>query len=168
MEGTTNYELAKMAAKNGLNCPFQHILMADQLPTLRLQPRMNLIINLQPTMLGGSHWTALLIRDKQAFFCDSFGAGPDSNILSFCKSHRLHLSHNGYSYQHIKSQACGLYCLALMFYVEHEPAPDYVRIFNDSDFLEKCNSFINLFEHDTNKNDAILARYLRLNKFALR
>lgn len=159
LNGISNFELADLAKEQKVNLKLQNILMADQLQTTPLKKKMNLIINLQKSSQGGSHWVALIVRGKQAFYCDTFGMDCDTNVIQFCRKHKLHLACNKYIIQDLKSVQCGVYCFALIKYIETEEIPKYPREF-ENNLLEICNNFVNMFVPNRKQNDKILYKYL--------
>jgi hypothetical protein len=116
---------------------------------VKKKPSLNLIVNMQSSnqSTGGSHWVALLKRGNIYFYFDSFGAKPPIEVKQYCKTK---LAYNSYIIQNLNSEACGLYCFALLHYVKN----------NKGNLLEVVNDFINMFEDDTRRNDQILQLYL--------
>jgi hypothetical protein len=116
------------------------------------------IINLQDSDNGnGSHWTALIITDKNALYFDSFGISIPSDILHFIwrynKKSSVIYSIDGI--QSIKSVYCGWYCIYFLYFitVQHNKNKNYRYLMN------KHNSIYNL---DTKYlNDRILKRLIK-------
>lgn len=132
--------------------PLSGIYLRDKL-SQQPTPGMT-IINLDDGSQGGSHWTALWCDGKDTVYYDSFGAYPPPEIISWAKP----CTKNGFYYsawivQHIKSEACGFYCVAFGLFIRKER--------KTGESLRDCfNRFVNLFEDDSRKNDAHLKRYL--------
>lgn len=158
--GISNFELADLAKKEKVNLKLQDIMMADQLLTTPLKKKMNIVLNLQKSGQGGSHWVCFIVRGKQSFYCDTFGMDCDTNVIQFCKKHKLHLACNKYIIQDLKSVQCGIFCFALIKYVDTELIPSHYPREFENKLLELCNNFVNLFEPNRKKNDKILYKYL--------
>lgn len=118
----------------------------------------NAIINLDGESpydgnVAGSHWVCLIIKNKEAFYFDSFGFGcpiETSNFVTIQKLH--HFGHNVKHIQHIKSERCGYYCVALLRYVEE----NYTN-----NLYDVVDGFMNMFDENTNNNEKILITYLK-------
>ena len=81
----------------------------DRLPKT-LKQGQSLIINLQTSQEGGSHWVCLKHLSGLSLYFDPFGAPPDDRVLAL-----LHRSGgtpyvNNSQYQHKDSDRCGAYC----------------------------------------------------------
>lgn len=163
----TNFDLINICKNNGI--PLNCVVMKDQLLSVRKKKNMNIIINLQSSTKGnGTHWVALIIRNKNAFYFDSYGAIPPVEIIKFCggavrggerMDDPVHakqrignnaLGYNAYIVQDLNSVECGLFCIALMHYL----------LLHGNDIYVDANDFINMFENDTKLNDDILFDYL--------
>ena len=160
VDGISNFELADLAKKHKVDLKLEHIIMADQLQNIPLKRKMNLIINLQKSSQGGSHWVCLVIRGKNSFYCDSFGMDCDVNVLQYCRKSGIHLACNKYVIQDLKSVQCGLYCFGLIKYIDTEIIPSqYPREFQNK-LLELSNNYINLYKPNRKQNDKIVYKYL--------
>lgn len=143
----TNFDLINICKNNGI--PLDCVVMKDQLLSLKRKKNMNIIVNLQSSTKGnGTHWVALIIRNKNAFYFDSYGAIPPVEIIKFCGKN-LTLGYNSYIVQDLNSVQCGLFCIALMHYL----------LLHNNDIYVAANDFINMFENDTKLNDDILFDY---------
>lgn len=159
-KGQTNFELAEMARKMGINLPLSHIIMRDEMAILPKEGDYLAIINLQDSSKGGSHWTAFVKKGRQAFHLDPFGVTPDANIVHFCHVRKLHLASNRYIIQDLNSDKCGLFCLGLFKWLRTQPL-SRPRMYAKNDLIEACNDYVNQFVDDTKKNDGILMKWLR-------
>jgi len=138
------------------------IIMADELVKQKLAKSMNIILNLQDSDEGGSHWVSLVIRNKTAIYFDSYGAGCDQYVITFCKKHKLKLGINTYIIQDLDSTECGVYAYAFIKYIINEKIIKTIPREFKVDLFEKANDYINMFEPETENNDNILFSYLRL------
>ena len=66
--------------------------------------------------------------------------------------------YNAYIVQDLNSERCGSYCFTLLHYLKQHKGK----------LFEVANEFINLFEHDTKKNDKILRKYFNKNNMVLK
>ena len=112
----------------------------------------NYIINLQSSNEGWTHWTAWIIREKNSFYFDSFGAPPCVEIIRYCKKNGTHLYFNNWIIQDLKSSLCGFYCLSLLLFVFENKQ-------REKSLNETYNEFINLFQDNTERNGKILKEY---------
>ena len=163
MTGITNLELHRLAQDENIDIPMHYICTNDALTNLKRKKKMNIILNLQNSNQGGSHWVALLVRGGHAFYCDSYGLSCDTNVTQYCIKNHLHLSCNSYIIQSQKSTNCGLYSYALIKYIERENIPNDIPRKYKNELLELCNNYINLFVPNRNTNDLILKKYLKNN-----
>ena len=143
----TNYDLEDLCEHYRI--PLIGIYMKDQLPS-RVRNG-NYIINLDSSNGGknrGTHWTALVIHDKDALFFDPFGATPSIEIRQFVKKGQkgVHLGFNNWVIQDLKSENCGYFCLSFLMNIQ------------PSRLYKSANDFINQYKDDTKKNDDILRR----------
>lgn len=78
--------------------------------TLRGKPKRGdpIIINLDSSDGGGTHWVACYISSKVEYF-DSFGLRPSEEVTSFFN--KLPIIHNSTQYQNLYSILCGYFCL---------------------------------------------------------
>lgn len=148
----SNYQLVEIAKKNNIQLYLKYIIYRDELKNIPLQKHMNIIINFSTTGHTGTHFTALLIRNNNALYFDSFGCVPLPEVTQYCKLHKLKLGYNNYIIQNIASSNCGIYCLALILYIGQS-----------KNLYDKANDYINMYEDDTKENDHILLTYLKHN-----
>ena len=142
----TNYDLEDLCEHYRI--PLLGIYMKDQLPN-RVQNG-NYIINLDSSNGGknkGTHWTALVINNKDALFFDPFGATPSIEIRQFVKGRKdSHLGFNNWVIQDLKSENCGYFCLSFLMNIQ------------PSHLYKTANNYINQYEDNTKNNDDILRR----------
>ena len=157
----SNVELQEKCDKKGLQ--LDAIIMANELSAIVYKKTLNIIINLDSRDgSGGTHWVSLCVRNKEAFYFDSYGATCDKYVVLYCKKNRLTLGINTYIIQHLTSVECGLFCYGLILFLRKERLVKGIeREFPKSRFMELCNDYINMFDHDTEKNDVILFNYIR-------
>ena len=144
--GTTNTDLQKLARKNGFTL---HIYTRDDLPYLQNRHKYkNIIVNLDKE--GQTHWTALHIRDKVAYYFDSFSMPPPMNIIHYCKN--LKLDVNPIRIQHLNSTKCGEFCIFML------------KEFNRRQTVYPKRTFQDIFRkfdnNDYKKNDLIVMNFI--------
>jgi len=120
--GTTNFELIEIAEKNNIDVKIEDVMMMDMLKDIKLKSRHNLIVNLQDSGEGGSHWEAVVIRGKKCLVVDSFGCSPHRDIIRFCMKNKLKLAYTKYICQELKSVRCGIYSLQAIRYLQNSTA----------------------------------------------
>ena len=152
----SNIDLEELAANWGI--PLVGVFSKDQLSG---QPHSGgYIVNLQDwDEGGGSHWVALYIEGKNAGYCDSFGQHPPQDVKDFVK--KATKKYNMYvcvdQIQHLKSEACGYYCLAFIA---------YMRQMEHVEFTLRLNYFADMFDtQHLQKNDTTLRQFFHPNGF---
>ena len=147
----SNFDLENIC--NEYNVPLIGVFMKDELASLK-QQNGSYIVNLQSSTDGnGSHWTGLVIKDKEAFYFDSFGAPPSVEIVKFIKKRKAcHLGFNNWIIQDLKSENCGYFCCALLIYIKN-------NLKNKDSLFKVADGFIDGFEDDTRKNDSVLKSF---------
>ena len=133
------------------------ICMKNELPKKVVDG--NYIINLQNSEAPdgsfnpGTHWLALVIQGKKACFCDSFGCPPAKEICDYIKKRKgCRLAYNNWDIQDMRSENCGYFALSFLIYMENSLK---------SDIFGKFNDYVNIYEDDTIRNDAILKDFFR-------
>ena len=152
----SNFELIEMG-KN-YNVQIDDIVFKSDLKDIKIKKNMNVIVNLQSNTVNakGTHWTTLIKRGNTTLFFDSFGAISPVEVIKYSKPYKK--AYNYYIIQDLSSDRCGSYCFALLHYLKK----------HKGELLEVANEFINLFEHDTKRNDNILKKYFHENKMILK
>ena len=143
----SNYDLEELC--NNYNVPLNNICMKNELGDEPING--NYIINLQSSGGNntGSHWLGLVLNGNDAYYFDSFGASPSTEIVEFVQRRPgCRLIFNNWIVQHIKSSNCGYYVLAFLIYME-----------NNIKTINTFNKFINGFKNDTKMNDKILKSF---------
>lgn len=159
----SNFDLVKLAETYKIKLTLTDVISSNHLINIKLKKFMNIIINLESSEKGGSHWVLLIIRDNLAFYFDSFGASPDNYVIKYCSKFKLKLAMNNYIIQDLKSTECGIFCLGLLVYIKNERVlPKKLREFKNEILYELCNNYCNMFSMETKQNDKILYDYLNL------
>ncbi len=145
----TNFNLMDIAKHYDIQ--LHEIIMKDEL-TNRVKNG-NYIINLQSSrdnegnLNGGSHWTCLIVKNKQAFFLDSFGAYPSAEIQDYVKKRKgCKFAFNNKIIQDLKSENCGYFCISLLLYYKQHKGT----------FFDLAEKYTELFDDNTKLNDNIL------------
>lgn len=103
------------------------------------------IINLDDDRGPGTHWTALLYKNRKGYYFDSMGLVPPQDLEDKLKTY----VYNSRDIQDLTSSSCGFYIIA------------FIKFMTDKLLLDKAfNTFINLFSDDTLKNEIILKSLL--------
>lgn len=147
----SNFDLENICRE--YKVPLKGVFMKDELLSMK-QSDGNYIVNLQSTTDGnGSHWTALIMRGKEAFFFDSFGAPPSVEIIKFIKKKRgVRLAFNNWIIQDLKSDNCGYFCVALLIYIRN-------NLKKGMSLMKVADDFIDGFGEDSKINDELLKSF---------
>ena len=147
----SNFDLVKLAKSHNVKLELKDIIMADELLNIALKRNMNLIINLEDSTGQGTHWVCLIIKGKNSFYFDSFGAKPDTYITRYCRLNGLRLGYNNYIIQDLSSTECGIFCIALL---------KYLRTNKSKNIFDSSNEFIDIFNNNTKDNDKLLKCFM--------
>ena len=132
----TNYDLEELC--NVFNVPLRGIYMKDMLP--RKIQNGNYIINLESSNGGqnnGTHWTCLVVSNKDTMFYDPYGAPPSIEIRSFVQQRKnTHLGFNNWVVQDLKSENCGYFVLSFLI---------HIQIGGPTDMYKRANDYLNQF-----------------------
>ena len=152
----SNFELLDMGKKHDVH--IDNVLFKNDLKKVRIKKNMNVIVNLQSnsSTAKGTHWTLFIKRDKDTLFFDPFGGITPVDVIQYSKGYVK--GYNAYIVQDLNSDRCGSYCFALLHYLTKHKGK----------LFEVANEFINIFEHDTKKNDKILRDYFQQNHMLLK
>ena len=148
----SNFDLVKLAKSHNVKLELKDIIMADELLNIKLKRNMNLIINLENSTGQGTHWVCLIIKGKNAFYFDSFGAKPDTYVTRYCRLNELRLGYNNYIIQDLNSTQCGIFCIALL---------KYLRTNKSKNIFDSSNEFIDIFNNNTKDNDKLLKCFMK-------
>ena len=72
-------------------------------------------VNIDNGSMGGTHWTAFIVKDNKSYYFDNFGGQPDKFLLNQLPKPILY--HN-YKTQDINSKLWGSYCLYFFYLIE--------------------------------------------------
>ena len=147
----SNFDLEELATNYGIE--LNAIVMKDELA--RIKPRNgNYFVNLQSSDEGsGTHWVCLIVRNKNCFYCDSFGMPPPTDVIDFCK--KIPKSTLGFSIeniQNIETETCGWYGLGLLIFIKRYKIPNIYMASSD---------YLKMFNEDTLDNNKILIKYFK-------
>ena len=151
----TNYDLEELC--DFYDVPLQGIYMKDMLS--KKIKNGNYIINLESSYGGrnnGTHWTCLVVENKNAMFYDPYGAPPSIEIRDFVQQRKnSHLGFNNWVVQDLKSENCGYFVLSFLVHISNY----------SNDVYRAANNYLNQFVDDTQHNDFILkSLYKNLKK----
>ena len=128
-----------MGQKRKIHLPKEHIIVSSQLPNLKKSKTMCIILNLDAKgERGGTHWTALYVKDNIVKYFDSFGCKPPLIVRKSFPDHDIH--YNSYQLQQLNSNNCGQYCLmflhAMSSNIKYE---DFINHFEEKDNDSRIN-----------------------------
>jgi hypothetical protein len=109
---TSNIDLEELA--NLLNLKVNYIGFAENLKGTKIKNG-SYIINLGDDMIKGTHWTILHIKDKDAYYFDSFGVVPEDHLIKWLGRD---VQYNKKQLQSINSQFCGQWSILAMYYLQ--------------------------------------------------
>ena len=92
-------------------------------------------------------------KNKNCFYCDSFGMPPPTDVIDFCK--RIPKSTLGFSIeniQNIETETCGWYGLGLLIFIKRYKIPNIYMASSD---------YLKMFNEDTLDNNKILIKYFK-------
>ena len=150
---TSDYDLKKICGNNKIK--LNAVVMKDHLKNIPKKSSYSIICNLQSSTRGnGTHWVAIYKKNKNSdvLYYDSFGAMPPKEVLKYKMKTRMEYSN--FITQHIDSDECGMFCVGFLNFLQK----------NTGNLTENYNDFINIFLHDTTKNDNQLYKYLKFHK----
>lgn len=134
-----------------LKLKLQGIFMKDELPK-NLNNGLY-IINLENHNQGGSHWTALIIKNSNAYYMDSYGVVPPQDVWNDLKDHCNNIYYCTQQKQFVNSTSCGWWAIAFLYFVTNVK-PNSTRV------LTNFTKFNKLFDNDTKLNENRLAQYI--------
>ena len=135
-------DIYKILEKMKIN--FNGVYNRDTLPS-RLT-RGFYILNLDSVKGPGTHWTSFYYNyPKHSIYFDPFGFVPPEETERKIKPY----TYNDVDIQDIDSTACGWYCIGFIKFLH-----------NKQNIYGAFEAFIDLFDGDTTRNDAILHRLI--------
>jgi hypothetical protein len=141
----SNYDIDDISVQYGLNI---ECLTQQEIENFKHIPNTNYIVNLNADGQMG-HWTALYIKNKHAYYFDSYGVQPSLYVLKFIKNNKLKLvEYNNNDIQDYHDISCGFYCLAFIMAMKKLK-------------YKSINNFTKLFNNDTKTNINILQHFIR-------
>jgi len=111
----SNFDIIEYGKKKNISI---ECVAKDQLQQIKpLKNNQSVVINLDDidSNNGGTHWVCLLYKKKTMFYYDPFGItdiAPD--ILDYIKRHKGDCYTSSEQNQHIESNKCGWFCLAII------------------------------------------------------
>jgi len=131
-----------------LNPFYLGVFPSDKIPQReKIEDRKFCIVNLDPSYKDGSHWVALIWREKpkKDIYFDSYGMPPCKNL----QKHLRKFKYNDVQLQHPLSTACGQWCIffCCAFFSDHELKDISSHFSQESDLLANdyfVNKFVNL------------------------
>lgn len=132
-----------------LNIPLNDVLSKDLFNTIT--PKQGCyIINMESSFVGnGTHWTALILRGRNAIYFDSFGLSMPNDILNFIHRYdkRTRIFYSLDQIQHLDSIFCGWFCLYFLWFfsILYKNKLDYYGylINKHNEIYSKTNKYLN-------------------------
>lgn len=109
---TTDYDLLQWANRRGLKINF--IGFKDKLEKEPIQEG-SYIINLANSTDPGTHWVGLYMKNRQAYYFDSFAIVPPKAVMRFIERYTSNYYSNNQQIQNINSGYCGQYVLLFLY-----------------------------------------------------
>ena len=105
------------------------------------------ILNLDKPSGVGSHWVLLYMCEKDVgIYADSYGLSPPEQVVKYMKKFRTHNIRNIGGIQHLKSSACGFYCLFLVdMLLQGKSLVDTIAMFDTRGDLWKNDSILHKY-----------------------
>lgn len=152
VELLSNIDLINLC--NELNLPLIHCGFKDNFDDMKRRDGCYIINIGDNHTIGGTHWTALYIKNKYAIYFDSYGENMPMSIRHFVeRGNRMSIRENMSCIQALKDTSCGWYCLAFLAYMHHSKDANMTNL----------NMFIRMFKIDPDRlhmNRKILAKYI--------
>jgi hypothetical protein len=95
-----------------LSTIFEGVFASDRLPLFCGGGDLGMVMNLDPSDRGGSHWVCIYVQDGKGEYFDSYGmAPPIEEFLDFLQRNSKTWSYNKQELQSLDSTVCGHYCI---------------------------------------------------------
>lgn len=142
--GMSNFDLEQLGKKCLLN--FKGVYPSDSFPIIKKKDELffSVIFNLSPHNEDGSHFIAVVKKQNNFYYFDSFG--DPCNVISLKNNLSNITSKIIYSAKQIqdsKSIYCSLFCLAFILHVQKNVSNNII-------------SFLKLFDNELKMNDRIV------------
>lgn len=149
----SNYELLDLA--NTYKIPNFKVLMNDEIleEPFHTKGSHYYVINLEDESEGGSHWTAIIVRNGLCLYWDSFGCVPSLQVEKFLHQSKKPYLFNNKIVQDLESVLCGKFALGCIIYINKQPT---------GDFYELGDKYTSLFNNKTKLNDKIILKLYTL------
>ena len=105
-----------------------------------------MIINMNNSNQGGSHWIAILLNKNNSIYFDSFGIVPSNEVVAFMKQRGKPMYYVDRQLQNLTSSSCGWFCIHFIDEV----------ILKGRNILDVLGQD---FSYDVKENERLLAGY---------
>ena len=105
-----------------------------------------MIINMNNSDQGGSHWTLILLNKDNTIYFDSFGVVPSMDVVRFMKKRGKPMYYSDRQLQDLASSSCGWFSI---HFIDE-------CLLKGRNFLDVLNQD---FGYDVKKNERLLASY---------
>jgi len=140
----SNFDLVRICKARRI--PLEAVITKDEVKKLKKDG--NYIINLENHNQPGSHWTALILEDKNCLYFDSFGMPPPEKIYKFLEKKYKRVDFSKKEIQDMDSTYCGYFCMEFFKFMQERRG----------NLAQKLLSFQKQFSTNTKENDDILAK----------
>lgn len=130
--GTSNHDLNhKMRLIKG----YKGAVSVDQIPP-RLRKGESIIVNLEDSSQGGSHWVCVIVLPKFVLYFCPFGGSPDPRVVSMMERSRGRrmIINTSSQYQMDDADSCGHFCVYTLTRLQ-TPSDLYTVLYEDLDPL---------------------------------
>jgi hypothetical protein len=95
-----------------LSTIFEGVYASDRLPAFCGSSDTALVMNMDPSNRGGSHWVCIFIQNGRGEYFDSYGMAPPlEEFVNFLKRNCKSWTYNREGLQSLDSNVCGHYCI---------------------------------------------------------
>jgi hypothetical protein len=124
MSGLTNGQLEKLS-KNRLGSKFLGVYPADAKPKInKKKTNVSVIFNLSKHDESGSHYIAILFKQKEILYFDSYGKKlTNKYIKTYLRQFNKPILYHTKKIQHKDSIFCGLFSLAYLHAIQNLKIP---------------------------------------------
>lgn len=101
--------------KQILPSSFKGVFPKDALPKAKRRQQM-FILNTDTANLQGTHWVAVIVRNGEGYYFDSFGNIPPLKVSNWLTQNSNKWSSNTRQVQSYLSQQCGYFCVHFLYF----------------------------------------------------
>ena len=141
---------AYLNSYTGLIDGFLGAFPCDRIPTVGSKiKKYSIIVNLDTSQEPGSHWIAILVKNKSVYYYDPLGLKHDNRYINIFMNRFTNQYYNRQQIQPKLSEYCGLYCLAIIIHTN-----------GDNSSINSFNSMFCITIPMIQYNDNIVVEYI--------